>query len=224
MTTHKFAPLLGKRIRATQMTDGGDVGANYIATNGFITVSLSSEIEDGTEILTRNAFGQICINERMNPSFKRLNLEIEFCGVNPSLLSYVSNAVEYADYAGDIAGFKIPEGEITGSFAFELWTGLSGAINDVNANGYMLLPFVGKGHIDDLTIDGENAITFKLTGASTRGGHSWGAGPYNVVINNDSPGIPAPLPEALDPYDHFLLIDTAVPAPAIDEQPTPVAP
>ena len=221
--THKFAPLLGKRIRVTQMTDGGDIGSNFIVTNGFITASMSAEIEDGTEIMTRNAFGQLCINERMNPSFKRLNLEIEFCGVNPSLLSYVSNAVEYADYAGDIAGFKLPEGEIAGAFAFELWTGLSGALNDPNANGYMLLPFVGKGNLDDITIDGENAVSFKLTNAGTRGGHSWGVGPYDVVINGDSPGVPDVLPEALDAYDHFLLIDTAVPAPSVNEQPAVVA-
>jgi hypothetical protein len=222
MATHKFAPVLGKRLRVTQMEDDGTVGENYIVSDGFITATFSAEIEDGTEIIQRNAYGHLCINERMNPSFKRLNVEIEFCGVNPSLLSYVSNAKEYEDYAGDVAGFTLPEGEITGAFALELWTGLSGAINDPNANGYMLLPYVGKGNLGDITIDGENAATFSLTGASTRGGHDWGVGPYDVLINGDSPGVPAPLPTALDPYDHFLLIDTAVPAPVVNEQPTMV--
>lgn len=220
MATHKFAPLLGKRMRATQMTEGGEIGEHYIATNGFITATMSAEIEDGVEILQRDAYGRLCINERKNASFKRLNVEIEFCGVNPSLLSYVSNAVEYEDYAGDVAGFTIPEGEIEGAFALELWTGLSGALNDDNANGYMLLPFVGKGNIGDITIDGENAITFSVTGAATRGGHNWGRGPYDVVINNDSPGVPDVLPTPIDDYDHFLLIDTAVPAPIVAEQPT----
>ena len=222
MATHKFAPLLGKRIRVTQMTDAGAVGANNIVTDGFITVTISSEVEDGAEIIQRNAWGQLCINERKNPSFKRLNLEMEFCGVNPSLLSYVSNAVEYDDYAGDVAGFTIPEGEITGAFALELFTGLSGTLNDPNALGYMLLPFVGKGVLGDITVDGENAITFSLTSAATRGGHEWGVGPYDVVINDDSPGTPDVLPTALDPFDHFLLIDTAVAAPVVNEQPTAV--
>jgi len=222
MATHKFAPLLGKRIRVTQMEDDGTVGEHYIVTDGFITVTLSAEVEDGTEIIQRNAFGVLCINERMNPSFKRLNVEVEFCGVNPSLLSYVSNAKEYEDYAGDVAGFTIPEGEIVGSFALELWTGLSGALNDPNSNGYLLLPFVGKGNLGDITIDGENAITFTLTGASTRGGNAWGVGPYDVVYNNDSPGVPSPLPTPLDPFDHFLLMDTAVAVPVVNEQPTVV--
>jgi len=219
MPTHKFAPLLGKRIRVTQMTEAGAIGINNIVTDGFITATLSAEVEDGSEIVVRNAFGQLCINERMNPSFKRLNVEIEFCGVNPSLLAYVSNVIEYEDYAGDIAGFTIPEGEISGSFGFELWTGLSGSLNDSNANGYMLLPWVGKGNLGDITVDGENAVTFSVTGAATRGGHAWGQGPYDVLINGDSPGVADVLPTALDPYDHFLLVDTAVAAPAVDEQP-----
>lgn len=219
MATHKFSPLLGKRIRATQMTDAGAIGAHKVTTDGFISVSMSSEIEDGVEIIQRNAWGVLCINERKNPSFKRLNIEIVFCGVNPTLLSYVSNAVEYEDWAGDVAGFTIPEGEIEGAFALEMWTGLSGALNDTNANGYMLLPYVGKGNIGDITLDGENAINFTVTGAMTRGGHDWGVGPYDVVINADSPGVADVLPTPLDPYDHFLLIDTAVPAPTVNEQP-----
>jgi hypothetical protein len=179
--THKFAPLLGKRIRVTQMNDNGTVGAHFIATDGFITVTLTAEIENGVEIITRNAFNQLCINEKQNPTFKRLAVDIEFCGVNPSLLSYVTNAKEYADYAGDIAGFTIPEGEIFGSFALEVWTGLSGALADTQANGYMLLPFVGKGNLDNIKVDGQNQVTFMLKAANTRGGHLWGRGPYDVV-------------------------------------------
>jgi hypothetical protein len=230
MATHKFAPLLGKRIRVTQMNDDGSVGAHYIATDGFMTITLAAQVEDGTEIITRNAFGQLCINEKMNPTFKRLDIAVEFCGVNPSLLSYVSNAKEYEDYAGDVAGFTIPEGEIIGQYALEVWAGLSGALNDTHANAYMLLPYCGKGNLDDIKLTGTDAIDFNLTGSSTRGGNAWGRGPYDVVYNGvtddsgaeDSGGAPAILPSALDPFDHFLLIDTAVPAPVVDEQPTVV--
>lgn len=222
MTTHRFVPLLGKRLRATQLSDSGALlpGGSFIATDGFITVNLTSEVEDGTEIIQRNAAGQLCVNEKMNNSFKRFNFEAEFCGVNPSLLSYVTNAVEYEDYAGDIAGFTVPEGEITGAFALELWTGLSGALTDDQASGYFLLPFIKKGQLGDITIDGENAITFSVTGAATSGGNSWGRGPYDVVINDDSPGVPDVLPTALDPFDHLLLIDTAVAAPPSSSEPT----
>lgn len=224
MTTHSFVPILGKRMRVTQMTESGTVGANKIVTDGFITVTMTPEVEDGAEIILRNASGALCVNERMNNSFKRFNIEAQFCGVNPSLLSFVSNAAEYQDYGGDVAGFTIPEGEITGNFALELWTGLSGALSDTMASGYFLLPFVRKGQVGDITVDGENAVTFTATGMATVGGHAWGVGPYNVLTGAGSPGVASKLPTALDSYDHLLVIDTSVAAPAAAHSPVPVTP
>jgi hypothetical protein len=184
-TTHCFVPILGKRIRVTQVTDAGVIptGAMQITTDGFITVSLTSDIEAGTEIIQRNAHGQLCVNEKMNSSFKRFEATIDFCGVNPSLLAYVANAKEYHDYAGDVSGFTVGEGELTGSFALELWTGIGGALTDPTANGYFLLPFIGKGVLGDIKIDGTNAVTFSIKSAATKGGNGWGIGPYNVLIN-----------------------------------------
>jgi hypothetical protein len=200
---------------------------NFIATDGFITVTLSSEVEDGTEIIVKKASGALCVNERLASSFKRFNVEIEFCGVNPSLLSMVANAKPYEDYASDIAGFTVGEGEITGAFALELWTGLSGQAclpgQTGEASGYLLLPFVQKGVLGDITVDGENAVTFSLTGSTTKGGNGWGVGPYDVVVDNTvPPGAPAVLPTALDPYDHLLLIDTAVAPPPTACDPAPI--
>jgi len=222
-TTHAFVPFLGRRIRVTQLTDGGDIGTSQIVTEGFITLTLSSQIEAGTEILQRNAAGILCVNELLSPNFKRFNVEIEFCGVNPSLVAYVANAATYADYAGDVAGFTIREGIITGAFALELWTGVGGALFDETANGYFLLPYVHRGHLGDIKVDGEKAVTFQLTEAYTVGGNSWGIGPYKVVINDDSPGVPDFLPAAIDPFDHLLMIDTAVAPPAVASSPAPIA-
>lgn len=228
MVTHCFTPVLGKRLRATELSTCGDVTVGtslQVTTDGFITITLSSEVEEGTEIIQRNAAGALCVNEKMADSFKRFTVEIEFCGVNPSLLAIVSNAVAYADYAGDVAGFTVPEGEIDKKFALELWTGLSGqaclpgGAGD-EASGYMLLPFVQAGVLGDIEMDGENAVTFSLTGAYTMGGNAWGFGPFNVL--RDTEGDPAVLPTPLDPYDHLLLIDTALAPPPVACSPSPV--
>ncbi len=230
MPTHCFIPVLGKRLRVTELDVCGvpvpETGMQ-LATDGFITVTLSSEVEDGTEIIVKKASGALCVNERLASSFKRFNVEIEFCGVNPSLLSMVANATPYEDWAGDIAGFTVAEGEISGAFALELWTGLSGqaclAGQTGEASGYLLLPFVQRGVLGDITIDGENAVTFILTGSTTKGGNGWGFGPYDVLIDNTvPPGAPAPLPTALDPYDHLLLVDTAVAPPPVACDPVPI--
>lgn len=220
MATHCFIPLLGKRIRVTQLNNCGAIiaAAEQIATDGFVTVTLSSEVEEGTEIITRKASGALCVNEKMADSFKRFTVSIDFCGVNPSLLALVSNANEYYDAVpatGDVIGFTVPEGEIAKWFSLELWTGLSGqacAPGAEEASGYMLLPFVTAGVLGDIEVGGEDAITFSLTGAATKGGNAWGVGPYDVVM--DTTGlIPSPLPIAIDPYDHLLLIDTALAPP-----------
>lgn len=221
MATHCFSPVLGKRIQVTELDECGRVipgTSRFVSTDGFVTVTLSSEIEDGTEIIQRNAAGQLCVNEKMADSFKRFTAVIDFCGVNPSLLAIVSNAEPYEDHAGDVAGFTVPEGEINKKFAFELWTGLSGQSclpgeQADEASGYMLLPFMQAGVLGDITIDGENAVTFQLTGAYSRGGNAWGTGPFYRL--RDADGAPAVLPSALDPYDHLLLIDTALAPPPV---------
>lgn len=229
MVTHCFTPVLGKRLRATELGTCGDVTvgtSNQLVTDGFITVTLSSEVEEGTEIIQRNAAGALCVNEKMADSFKRFTVEIEFCGVNPSLLAIVSNAEPYEDYAGDVAGFTVPEGEINKKFSLELWTGLSGQAclpgeAGGEASGYMLLPFLQAGVLGDIEMDGENAVTFSLTGAYTLGGNAWGVGPYNVLMDDSS--VAAVLPTALDPFDHLLLIDTALAPPPVSCDPAPVA-
>lgn len=227
MATRSFTPILGKRLRITELDDCGRITptSRSIVTDGFITVSLSSEIEDGTEILVRNASGAICINEKQADSFKRLNLELTFCGVNPSLLAMVTNAKEYENYADEVAGFTVAEGEMTGKFALELWTGLSGqACGDggEEASGYLLLPLVNSGTLSDLEVGGEDAITFGLTNSTTKGGNSWGQGPYEVLRDGDD--APAVLPTALDPLDHLLLVDTDIAPPPVSTEPSVVTP
>ena len=186
MTTKCFPPILGKRIRVTELDDCGNIipTSRQIVTDGFVSVSLTGEIEDGTEILVRNAFGALCINKRLPDSFKNFGVEIHFCGVNPSLLSMVSNSREYEDWDGDVSGITIAEGEITGKFALELWTGIAGdecGDSGVEASGYLLLPLVIQGTLGDLEIGGEDAIDFSVANARTQGGTRWGVGPYDVV-------------------------------------------
>lgn len=229
MPTHYFVPMLGKRIRVTELDSCGALitDGEYIATDGFVTVSLSSEVEDGTEIIVKKASGALCVNEKQANSFKRFNVDIDFCGVNPALLAMVSNAEPYMDSAtaGDVIGITVPEGEIKKWFALELWTGISGvtcAPGADEASGYMLLPFVVAGVLGDITVDGENAITFSLSGASTKGGNQWGVGPYDVV--KDDLGVAGPLPVAIDAFDHLLLIDTALAPPPSAIEPAPVPP
>ena len=222
MPTHVFTPVLGKRIRVTRLDNCGRVPApgtieSFVVTNGFITASLSSEVEEGTEIITRRADGSLCVSEKADDSFKRFTLELTFCGVDPALKTFMTNAEPYEDWAGDLAGFTVPEGSLNKRFALELWTGLSGGVcgeGAEEAGGYLLLPFVQAGVLGDLEIGSENSIDFSMTGAATRGGNGWGVGPYDVLLDPTTPpAVPAPLPTALSPADHLLIMDTGLAPP-----------
>lgn len=221
--TRRFSPILGKRIRVTTLDKCGappEAGTadSFVSTDGFISVDLSASTEDGTEIITKKADGSICVNERLAPSFKGFTMEIEFCGVDPALLSVVTNAEIYENADAIAAGIVVPEGTIDKRFAFELWTGLSGQACEEGveeASGYMLLPYLQAGVLGNLTVNGENSISFTLTGAYTKGGNGWGVGPYNVIEN--STGTAGPLPTALHPLDHFLLVETGIAPPPVGD-------
>lgn len=223
MPTRTFQPIFGKRIRVTRLDECGNFPAPgtacaYVATDGFVTVQLSAEVESGQEIITRKADGSLCVNERGADSFKRFTVGVTFCGVDPALMALLTNAEQYANYAGDIAGITIPEGTIDTKFAFELWTGLTGQACEPGveeASGYLLLPFVNSGTLGDLEIGGENAIDFSMSGGFTLGRNNWGVGPYGVL--NDETSEPAVLPTPLDVLDHLLLIDTNIAPPDITE-------
>lgn len=221
MATVCFKPVLGKRIRVVKLNECGAVPTaaaadSMVVTDGFVSVSLSAEVEDGNEILTKKADGSICVNEMQNSTFKRFTVEAEFCGVDPGLLSVVTNAEIYQGYDSGDSGIVVPEGTIAKQFSLELWTGLSGQACQPGveeASGYMLLPFVRGGTLGDITVDGENAVTFSLTNSSTKGGNAWGTGPFKV-LQGATGGTASVLPTALDPLDHLLLLPTNIAPPA----------
>lgn len=228
MATRILKPVRGKRIRITQLDRCGRVPDPatedaFIVTDGFISVQLSSTTEEGPEITQRGITGAIVINEKLSDSFKRFTVELTFTGVNPALLPMVSNANARENAAGDLVGFTIGEGTIDKWFAFELWTGLAGAAcgtEDEDASGYMLLPFVQGGTMGNVTVDGENAVNFTMSGAYTRGGNAWGAGPFDVEYGDlDAPG---PLSVPLDPFDHFYFGHTGLTPPPIADDPQPM--
>ena len=228
MATTVFTPILGKRIRVTALDSCGNVSAagtaaSQIVTDGFVSVKLSTQVESGAEIITKKADGTLCVNEKLADYFKRFELDIEFCGVNPSLLDFVTNAAPYSD-ATNVIGMTIGQGTVATYFAFELWTGITGAACTSGVaweGGYILLPFVVAGVIDDISIDGEKEISFGLKGAYTKGGNAWGVGPYNVM---NVASVASPLTTAVASTDHLLLIDTTLAPPPNATSPIPMPP
>src|SRR5690606_20711177 len=97
--------------------------------------------------------------------------------------------------------------------ALEAWTQISQDSCEEGEGlsyGYLLFPFMRQGAHGDFTIENA-AITFSVTGLSTRSGNAWGVGPYDVMLDAD--GTPSPLLTPLTKTNHHRMFVTQVPPP-----------
>lgn len=218
MASPKSFPLVrGRTMRVTKVDGCGAPLAgddNQVVTDGFVSVALTSNITEPEEIVVTNANGQTCVRDPGCAEFNGYSAEITFCDVSPCLFAIVTGQPSVVDANGDVVGFRMnSDTSICGQgFALEVWMGVPGVActGEGGAFGYLLLPFLQSGVVGDFTIENA-AITFTITGASTKDGNGWGVGPYDVMA--DASGNPAPLANALEPNDHLLVEFTTVEPP-----------
>lgn len=219
MASKGYTAVKGRRVRATRVDGCGRVvfgEGSQAVSKGFITVEWTANTIESEEINQQNAAGERCIYEPSEPEVTGYTLNMTFCEVDPEFFSLVTGQRVYYDGNGDAIGIAIStdvslEGQ---GFALETWAGAPAgdACADEAAQGsygYFLAPFLKGGILGDYTVE-NGAITFTISGATTRNGNSWGAGPYSVMING---GVPGPLTTALEPNDHKLLIWVGVAPP-----------
>jgi hypothetical protein len=211
----------GRRLRVTKLNNCGvpddeDTCARVVSS-GFVQVSASSDVVNGTNIEPLNANGDLCYQLRSPDIFTRHQLQIEFCEVDPTLFSMVVNANQVVDWNDDVVGFQTVQGAATSFYALEVWMGVPGVdcpeqTGDfaVDSLGYVLFPLIVPGALGDFKIANDR-INFTVSGF-TRGNGNWGQGPYDVVAQ-DALNTPGPLIDALPSDVHAHLQYTTVPAP-----------
>lgn len=219
MTTYCLKPIRGNVMRVTKLDScGAPVHGPKasVTSDGFVSVEITMEIEDGTDYQVRGANDKFIVNSRGKPLLRWANPVINFGNVDPELYNLVTgNPLVLNDAATpEAVGFRV-RGNVSANFALEVWTDLDGlaCIGGVPAYGYLLLPFVTDGMVGDFTIQNE-LITFPINRARTSEGSQWGTGPYNVNNKLSAPTGPAPLLSAIDTKDHidFHLTTLAPPA------------
>jgi len=195
---------------------------NMVVTDGFVSVALTANVTAPEEIVVQNANGQTCVRDPGCPEFNGYGVEITFCDVTPCLFSLLTGQPAVLNHAGDVVGFRMNSdtnvcGMESRGFALEVWMGVPGVacLGEEGAFGYLLLPCLQAGVVGDFTIENA-AITFTVTGASTKDGNGWGVGPYTDVVTDDT-GAPAALPDPLDANDHlYVAFTTQQPPPPTD--------
>ncbi|RZF02818.1 hypothetical protein [Streptomyces albidoflavus] len=209
--------LRGNVMRVTRLNGCGQPqygDRNQVTSDGFVTVKMSAEIEEGEETSVTKANGKTCISDKSPDQLKWYTLEMEFCQVDPDLVQMINPTWEPVfDAEGDIIGFDaIGELDASTGFGLELWMDVYGETDTCLGQeaqgewGYLLLPWCSGGAPGDLEIN-SGAVSFNFT-ARTKVGNNWRRGPYNVVLNDVN--IPAPLLKAVPKKAHYRLITTAV--------------
>ena len=224
----------GKRLRVSRVGDGGLPQAgkrSTIVTKGFITVSLNNNMKDADDIEQLNADGQVCVSDSTPPEVKWVDVEIEFCKVDPELFSFFTDDPLVLDYKNDPVGFrKAKSVKADKGAAVELWTGTGDDERDVPTDdsifegtgettvyGYFLLPWIKHGVLSDIEI-GSEVATFTITGRTAFAPY-WGRGPYKVVPQ-DSKGTPGRLLTPIGKDEHFHFERTTVAPPKVTDGPT----
>lgn len=217
MATRSMKMVRGKRIRVTRLNSCGtppDYGeaCAFVVSKGFVTVTMSPQNEEGAELTQLTADGELCVNSQSKHNFKRWQLSIELCEVDPELVSLLTRVTLETDADGDVVGFRSVEGKIDEEFAFELWSGV-GEQDCVNGEeyGYLLFPWVAGGVFEDLTIENGVATT-TISNSFTQAGGAWGVGPYDVVP--DAVGDPVALGTAIQAGEHHVQRLTTIAPPA----------
>lgn len=213
MGTVCFPLVRGRVMRATRLDAFGavaDSGCSSIATEGFVSVAVTANVEEGEVITVVNAGGRTCVRDAAPPSFSGYGVAITFCDVNPDLYAMMTDQEVVYDSTGDAVGFRVNSGvdPSKANFALEVWSNVAGAVSG-EAYGYTLFPFISGGVLGDFTFE-NGAVSFSLTNAATKDGTAWGVGPYDVV--SDGTG-PSPLLTPLDSKDHLHVQYTTIAPP-----------
>lgn len=221
MRSRCFSPVRGRVMRVTRLDGCGRpvYGDDSVAvSDGFVSVAFTANTDEGDEISVTNAAGRTCVQEAAIVSLTGYSVEVEFCQVDPALFAILTGQSAEVDAFGFAAGFRVNTAvsSADSAFALEVWTGVPGvacgpdADAGVQASGYLLLPYLQGGTFGDFTVEND-AISFTVTGATTRSGSGWGVGPYDVIRETDGTVAPLTVPIAND--DHLLVRFTDVAAP-----------
>lgn len=185
MATKKLRSIKGRAMRITRLDECGNpvLGpCSVVVTQGFISVTLSAEIEAGDEYTQKNAWGEFCISEKDPDLTKWVNVSMSFCEVDPHVLDIIGGANPVVNGDDTIGATFGPDAPV-GAFAIEVWTKKTGVDACAPGGGapewgYFVVPFVKNGKLDgDLTIENA-ALTVGLTGEGYAASGAWGIGPH----------------------------------------------
>lgn len=175
-------PIKGTHLRIVALDTCGVpvTGASglVVVSRGFVQVEMEPQYEDGEEFFERTADGSPCVNQKDDPTLKRMNLTIQLCEINASGAAYVLSARELMTGSPTTGtGFAVAEGNPTNRFSLEVWQEVAGSgACDAEGNQryiYHAWPNVGATQIGTYTIENARS-TLEVTSETRAASAQWG--------------------------------------------------
>jgi hypothetical protein len=189
-----------------------------VVTRGFVQVSMEPQYEDGTEFFERTADGSPCVNQKDDPTLKRMNLTSQFCEINTGAVAVMISARELVSGTPTTGtGFAVAEGNPTRRYSLEVWQEVAGA-GACDASGqqryiYNAWPNVGATQLGSYMV--ENGRSTLETTSETKGT----APAWVSLVGSDY----LPAGETIDPDEHWVWNVTTTAPPTIACDPTTLA-
>lgn len=184
MATRILKSIKGRAMRVTRLDECGVPvygPASVVVTHGFISVTLSEEVQTGGEIVQENAYGERCIDES-DPDYTRwVNAAVSMCEVHPDVMDIIGGATPVI-VGDDTIGFTRGPTANTSAFGLEVWTKKAGADacapGGVPMWGYFVVPFVKNGRLNGDIAIANAALNVGLIGKGFEAPAAWGIGPH----------------------------------------------
>lgn len=161
-----MASLSGTPIKAAAMriikldTCGNPVtgaGSGVVVTKGWISLAQSPQYQEGTEYTQMNVAGELCVNDKDAPAFKRHQLTLTWCIFCPDAISLITGEDLLTTGSATGSGIAYGEGLVTARYSIEVWTPMAGAgacdPSGAQQFAYFGWPNVGNTMIGDSTIE-----------------------------------------------------------------------
>ena len=119
--------IAGVAIRVTSLQANGSLATGASAsytTRAFISLSYSTEFEEGDELTQKNAGGEVCGTYKAPDTLKRVTLAIALCNPDAHFMSKVAGATLLSK-GGRVVGWappKIGENPTPNGVAIEVWS------------------------------------------------------------------------------------------------------
>jgi hypothetical protein len=187
-------------------------------SSGFVQVEMEPDYEDGEEFFERTASGAACVNQKDDPTLKRMALTVQMCEVNVSAISYIISARELTTGTPTTGtGFAVAEGNPTNRFSLEVWQEVAGSgACDASGNQryiYHAWPNVGATQIGTYTIENGRSV-FEFTSETKGAASTW-----DTIVGASW----LPAGEFVDTDEHWVWNVTTTVPPTVACDPTTLA-